>query len=187
MYKLARYGQQKIIGRDSARRRGLCPKGVTRQAKTSSYRKRRRNAREEHVGYLVRITGWDYYYSFRPSDPKSRWDPGPYNELATISFGGDIVRPQDSKYKRAKVTFSSRAGMMEENRAEPPKTIGSLTANDEELSAYIFIPAERVADLAVVAQSGRVQIVHFGATRLRYRSATVHTVSLSTEFDEEEW
>lgn len=135
----------------------------------------------------MRITGWDYYYSFRPSDPKSRWDPGPYKELATISFGGEIVRPQDSKYKRAKVTFSARVEMMEENRAAPPKTIGSLTANDEELSAYIFIPAERMADLAAVAQSGRAQVVHFGATRLRYRSAMVHTVSLSTEFDEEEW
>ena len=43
-------------------------------------------------------------------------------------------------------------GMLEENRAEPPKTIGSLTANDEELTAYIFIPAERMADLAAVAQ-----------------------------------
>jgi hypothetical protein len=114
-----------------------------------------------YLGHRDKRSGWDYYYSFRPSDPKSRWDAGPYNELATISFGGEIIRPQDSKYKRAKVIFSARLGMMEENGVEPPKTIGSLTANDEELSAYIFIPAERTADLAAVAQSGRAQVVHF--------------------------
>jgi hypothetical protein len=162
------------------------PSGTKRApAKRKRHHKRRGRQHEEYVGYLVRVTGWDYHYSFRVSDPRSRWDSGPYSELATLSLAGNVIRPQDSKYKRANITLSARTGMMDENRAEPPRSIGSLSANAEELSAYVFVPAERLAELA--SNSGRVQIVHFGATRLRYRSAMIHSVSLDTHFDEEEW
>ena len=97
------------------------------------------------------------------------------------------IRPEDSIYKRATITFSARAGLMEENRSKPPQSIGMLTASEDGLIAYIFSPDERMAELAAIAQSGRVQIVQFNATRLRYRSAVISSISLDTHFDEEEW
>lgn len=148
-------------------------------------RRTKRSSKEEHVSYLVRVADWNYYYSFAVSDPKSRWDPGPYNELTTVDFSGEIIRPEKCRYKRATVALSGRAGMLEETRA--PISIGSLTANEDELSAYVFVPAQRAADLATAGASGRVQIVQFTATKLRYRSAQIINASVNTRFDEEQW
>ncbi len=71
---------------------------------------------------------------------KSRRDPGPFSEMATLSFEGDAIRPEDSKGKRATITFSARAGLIEENRSKPPQSIGMPTANEDGLTAYIFSP-----------------------------------------------
>ncbi|PWK64642.1 hypothetical protein [Aminobacter sp. AP02] len=149
--------------------------------------KRRTPARQESSSYVVRVADWDYYYSFHASDPKSRWETGPYGELATLSFQGEIIRPRDCRYKTATATFSGKSHMMEEVRTEGARSIGSLTAQGDELSAYVFVPQERLAELTSVAQSGKVQIVHFSGTKLRYRSASISSISLHTKFDEDEW
>lgn len=138
------------------------------------------------MNYVVRVSGWDYYFSFRVSDPMSSWDAGPYNQLTTVSFTGDVIRPEDSKYRRACVTFSARAGMMGESRTEGPRAIGSLSAHEDRLSAYVLVPLERMAELAIAALSGSVKIIDFGSTRLRYRSGKIHSVSLNTRIEDEE-
>jgi hypothetical protein len=62
----------------------------------------------------------------------------------------------------------------------------AFTASGDALSAYVFIPAEFMPELATVVQSSRVQIINFSSTRLRYRSALVRGVSLSTRDEAEE-
>lgn len=143
--------------------------------------------REEFTGYLVRVKDWHYHYSFRATDPKSRWDPGPYHELSHVALKGDIVLPEKTTFTRATVTFSGRSGLMAQSDTEKDRSIGSVTASADELMAYVFVPMERIAELAIVAQSGRVQIVHFTATRLRYRIGLVVSVSIDTRFDDAEW
>ena len=150
-------------------------------------RRKRKSVQDEHVAYLVRVSGWDYYYGFRPSDPKSQWDHGPYNEIATLTFAGELIRPENSKYRTATVTLSGKAGMMDERLTGAAPSIGTLTAHEKYLSAYIFVPAERLTELATVAQSGRVQVVQVTGTKLRYRSAQIHNLSIYTQFDDEEW
>jgi hypothetical protein len=150
-------------------------------------RKKRRRVREELAGFVIRVSAWDYYYALRISDPKSRWDIGPCSELATLTIAGEIIRPQDSKYKKASITLTAKDGMMQENKDPPPTSIGTLSANKDELSAYIFCPSERMGELAGAAQSGRLQIIQLGATRLRYGSARVTNFSLNTEVNEEDW
>lgn len=143
--------------------------------------------REEFTGYLVRVKDWHYHYSFRATDPKSSWDPGPYRELSHVAFKGDIVLPEKTTFTSATVTFSGRSGLMAQSDAEKDRSVGSVTTSAGELMAYVFVPMERVAELATVAQSGRVQIVHFTATRLRYRIGLVVNVSIDTRFDDAEW
>jgi hypothetical protein len=75
--------------------------------------------------------------------------------------------------------------MMDERRGEVYRSIGSLTASGDALSAYIFVPAEFMSELASVSQSGRVQAIDFSGTRLRYRSASLQSVSLTTRNEEE--
>jgi hypothetical protein len=54
------------------------------------------------------------------------------------------------------------------------------------LSAYAFVPAEFISELVAVAQSGRVQVIDFSGTRLRYRSASLRGVSLTTRDEEKD-
>lgn len=157
------------------------------QALPRKKRKRRKSNREEYVSYLVRLTGWNYHYSFSLNDPKRRWGPGPYNEHSGVIFEGDVIRPEGCKYERAIITLSARAGLLQEKMAEHPTCVGSLTAVGTELSAYVFVPAERLAELTSVAASGRVQIAQFTATKVRFRSALVRNVSLDTNFNPEDW
>jgi hypothetical protein len=157
-----------------------------RARKQSRRRRKNRHAREEYARYTMRPTTWDYYFSFDISDPKGRWDPGRYSQLVTLSFKGNLIQPIDPRYKHADVTLSARIGMMEERPGEVYRSIGSLTANGDALSAYVFVPAEFMSELVVVAQSGRVQAIHFSGTRLRYRSASLRGVSLTTRNEEED-
>ena len=80
----------------------------------------------------------------------------------------------------------ARAGMMDERYDQTPHSIGRLSAYGETLNAYVFIPVERLAELAAVALSGRVQVVNIVGTRLRYRSGSVQSIYLNTEIEEEE-
>ena len=149
-------------------------------------RRRTRRKRDEPVGYELRVSDWDYYYGFSVSDPKSRFDTGPYRELATLTFKGALVRPEGLPYREATLTLSARAGMMDKRYDQTPHSIGGLSAYGETLNAYVFIPVGRLAELTAVALSGRVQVVNIVGTRLRYRSGSVQSISLNTEIEEEE-
>lgn len=84
-------------------------------AKKGRKRRRRvRRKRDEPVFYELHVSDWDYYYGFHVSDPKSRFDLGPYSEISTLTFKGAIVSPEGLKYERGEFTFSARAGMLED-------------------------------------------------------------------------
>ena len=174
-----------IADSEQSEKTDIAPK-ANRGRKPSRRRRKKRRVREEYVRYAMRPTNWDYYFSFHVSDPKSRWDPGPYSQLSTLSFEGDLIRPIGTRYKQVEVTLSARTGMMEERPGGVYRSIGTLTANGDNLYAYVFVPAEFMFELAAVAQSGRVQAIDFSGTRLRYRSASLHSVSLTTRNEEED-
>lgn len=161
------------------------PDETPKRAKPSPRRrKRRKPKKDEFVGYLVQVADWDCYYSFRSTDPKSRWETGPYSELATVKFRGALVEPEDTKYTDVTVTFSARRGMTEETAADERLSIGSIDGNGTELSAYVFVPHDHMASLLTMANSGRVKIVHLGGTKLRYRRGLIFSISLSTKEDD---
>lgn len=154
--------------------------------KTRKGRRRARQKHEEFVHYELHVNEWDYYYGIRVSDPKSSFDKGPYSELATLKFRGALMSPEDTRYPEGLLTLSARTDMMNERYQSPLDAVGLLQAYENTLSAYIPVPAERFAELTAVASSGRVRFVSILGTRLRYRSGSIHNISVSTEFEEEE-
>lgn len=154
-------------------------------AKKRRRRKSRKKKADEHVRYDMRVTGWDCYYSFRVSDPKSRYDYGTYSDLVTVTLKGILTEPKDSKYEKATLTLSAREDMSEERWSEPPKSIGSLSAYEDTIAAYVFVPMEHMALLLSLAKSEKLQEVSIGGTRLRYRSGSVRSISLTTELEED--
>lgn len=161
--------------------------GKSEKAAPPKRRKRRkRKTREEPVHYMVRVTDWDCHYGFRVSDPKSQFDSGPYSDLATLTFTGELIEPDNTKYSKAELTISARNDMGGEKWREPPTAIGSLSAYEDTLTAYVFVPIEHMAMLVSLANSGKVQTASMVGTRLRYRSGTVQNISLDTSPEDED-
>jgi hypothetical protein len=155
--------------------------------RSSAGKKRRRKpVAESRVHYSVRVTGWDYYYSLRPGDPKGIFRDGAYSELATLDFLGEIIRPGREKLSRAIITLSAKEGMLDRPVTEAPPSIGHLSCSGEEIIGYIFCPVERLPELVSAADSGRIQFIRLNASKLRYRSASIYSLTLSTTDEEEE-
>lgn len=155
-----------------------------KSGKPAPAKKRKGHARkpkDELVHYVVQVTNWDCHYGFRISDPKNQFDDGPYSDLATLTFSGDLMEPANSKYSRAELTLSARNRMGEEKWREPPTAIGSLGAYDETLTAYVFVPIEHMAMLVSLAASAKVQRVSILGTKLHYRSGSVRNIYIDTE------
>ena len=159
--------------------------GESDTAKPHRRKRRKRKKPEESVHYEIRVSGWDYYYHLRLSDPKDPYDRGAYNELATLSFKGELISPEDLPYVGV-LTLSARAGMMDEEYDELPKSIGSLSVSGDTLTADVFVPAERLSELATVAASGWVHAASLVASKLRHHSGKVHSVSITTELEEDD-
>ena len=147
--------------------------------------RRRRRVQEELVFYEVLVTDWDYYYSISPNDARYRFGPGPYWEIQVVKFQGSISRPEGFKYPTCEVTLSGREGMQDEKFETPPKTIGGLSAHEDTLNAYVFIPCERVAEIVEIASTGRIKQISITGSRLKWRSGTVRDISVSTKIEEE--
>lgn len=164
------------------------PNPIKSGANSPTKRRKRRpcRKRDEPEHYLIRVKEWDCYYSFRVSDPKSRFDDGPYSELTTLTFSGELLEPDNSKYSKALLTLSAHADMMDVRGLEPPKSIGSLSAHEDTLSAYVFVPTEHMAKLMLLANSGKVQTASIVGSRLRYRSGSIQNISLDTSPEEED-
>lgn len=149
--------------------------------------KRRQKAKrsiDDHVDYVVKISGWDRWWSFRVS-AGTRWESGPYAESGTLTLRGELYRPDKFKSPIVEVTLSSKDGMREDKGT--PSGIGGLEAYGDLLRAHIFVPIETMAQLTTLAASGRIAMVHISGTRLRYRHGSVKCIELFTSFDPDEW
>jgi hypothetical protein len=134
------------------------------------------------------VRSWEFYFSRHSADRKSKWEGWPIGELATLTFTGEVVRPDKCKFTTGKLTFSARPDRAENTeRGTKPVPIGSASARGEEIEAYVFIPEERLRLLLIAAQSGRVEVAHFAGVKLRYGTGAVLSVSLGTRFEEDEW
>lgn len=166
---------------------GDAPTTTSVRSAKKGRRKARKRPRQEYVTHVIRVKAWDFYRSIHATDPKSKWERGPISELATLSLWGEIVRPEKCKYKEGKLTFSGRADYLEPRPGPSLVAIGSATARGEEIEGYVFVPEERLRLLLTAAQSGPIEVAQFTGPKLRYGSSVLHSVSLDTHFDEDEW
>lgn len=149
-------------------------------------RRRRQKGSDELVSYEIQVADWDFYYNFRVSDPKSRFDRGPFSELSTLTLNGNMVAPGNIKYELGKLTLSARSGMMTERYTENPQNIGTLSVEGGVLTAYVFVPAERLAELTALVSSGKIKIACISGSKLRYRSGFARSISIRTNVEDED-
>jgi hypothetical protein len=151
---------------------------VTRKKRRTS----RRRSAPDYEHYFVAVDRWEHYYGFGRGDP--RFHTTPYSHTETLSWTGRVIHPEGLKYPKAVVTLSAREGLMAEN-AKSDTSIGSMNARDQEISAYVFIPAEHMGQLVGLAVSGRLKTISFVGEPLKWRQGLIRSISLSTEIEEE--
>lgn len=149
-------------------------------------KKNRKRTKEEYIHYVTLVTGWEHIYGLGIGG-HSRFSDGPYSELSVLKLTGDVVRPDNFKFPKVEIQLSSRAGMLDDDGRELPRSIGLLSSHDDVLAAYVFTPAERMAELLTLAASERLQAVAFTGTKLKWRKGSIINIELMTEFIEEDW
>ena len=142
---------------------------------------------EEHVSHVLRVKSWEFYFSRRANDPRSKWEVGLFSDIANLTLVGDVVRPAKSKFLTGTLTFNGGGDVKVKQPEHRLTAIGSATAHGDKIEGYIWVSEERLRLLLTAAQSGQLQVAHFAGPKLRYGGAILNSVSISTHFDEDDW
>jgi hypothetical protein len=110
----------------------------------------------------ITVGRWEHYYGFRIGDQK--FDQNPYGHTETLTWHGNVIRPECFRYTKAEVTLSARDGLMSERAT--PRSIGTLNPHDGVVYAYVFVPAEHMGQLIALAASGWVHELKHDGYRL---------------------
>lgn len=88
-----------------------------------------------------------------------------------------MENPDVFKYPEVECQLYADPRLMQD--IEPPRAIGSMTANGKRLVAYIAVPRERID--ALVGAADRLLSLELNATPLHYRRALVMSIHLGAE------
>jgi hypothetical protein len=154
----------------------------TAKRKTGTRRGRARLETQRAL-YQIKLSGWDFTWSFSLALPNSlRANEGHYHEHMILTLKGEVLYPESFKYPEVECQLCADPRLTQD--IDPPKGIGSMTASGTRLVAYIAVPRERMDTLAGVAD--RLLSLELNATPLHYRRALVMSIHLGTE-PEPDW
>ena len=147
-------------------------------------KKKSSSARLDYARYVVRVIGWDRFWSFRVNLDR-RYESTPLSSTSTLTLRGKVFRPSDFKYPDAEIMLSGHA--MDREEDERRNSIGYVDVKSGLLRAYLVVPEPSICELTTLAASDRLRLIDMVGRPLRYGSAIVIGVNLDTEFDEKEW
>jgi hypothetical protein len=153
----------------------------TAQQKSKARRGRPRLETQRAL-YQIKLSGWDFTWSFSLALPNSRANEGHYNEHMILMLKGEVLYPEKFKYPDVECQLYADPRLTQD--IAPPKGIGSMTASGTRLIAYIAVPRERID--ALVGAADRLLSLELNATPLHYRRALVMSIHLGTE-PEPDW
>lgn len=148
-------------------------------------RTRRRRFEDEIVQYVITVDDWEYAYSCSINH-RGKSCVGSYRELATLNLKGHVLQPKASEHPTALITLSASEQALGDPGGLSRMGVGTLSARDDLLDAYVLVPAPRMGELLAIASSGRIRAATLSGTRLRYRRGTILSLHLDTSFDGED-
>ena len=137
----------------------------------------------QRVLYQIKFHGWDVSWSFGlASSYYSRADEGSYSEYMILTLKGKVIYPDGFKYPDVECQLSADPRLSQD--VAPPTSIGSLTATESRLMAYIPVRRGRMGGL--IAGAYQFLNLELNTTPLRYRRALIMSVNVSSE-PEPDW
>jgi hypothetical protein len=120
-----------------------------------------------------------------PHSSLSLWIPWekehkiPFVDQERVRLNGSVVRPKDSKYKRATIYIHSNAAMA--RATERLKDLGHVQTQDDNILLYAFWPSDTFANVLTLVCSGRVSELHAVISPIERRSAVVKWLTFETQ------
>lgn len=156
------------------------PRTVQQKSKP---RRSRPQLETQRAIYQIKLSGWDFSWSFSLALPKNlRANEGHYHEHMILTLKGEVLYPEGFKYPEVECQLYADPRLTQ--YIDPPKGIGSMTASGTRLVAYIAVPRERID--ALVSAADRLLSLELNAIPLHYRRALVMSIHLGTE-PEPDW
>jgi hypothetical protein len=153
----------------------------TAQHKTNTRRGRPR-LKTQRALYQIKLSGWDFTWSFSLAMTNNSNAEGHYHEHMILTLRGEVLYPESFKYPEVECQLYADPRLTQD--IVSPKGIGSMSASGKRLIAYIAVPRERVD--ALVSAADRLLSLELNATPLHYRRALVMSIHLGTE-PEPDW
>jgi len=153
--------------------------------KVSRKAKRRRKLTEEIIDYIVEIESWDFTYWLALNTLRNALDP--CHEHRHVEIKGRLLRPTGLKTDHIEVSLFPSISLEEERRKDlKPIAVGAIETYPERLAASLGIPSDALTPILQMLIAGRLKFVVMRGSKLRYRSARLHSYSLGTKLAEDE-
>ena len=144
----------------------------------SAKRGNRKLHQEEHIRHEVKVTSWDYMYSLGTPFGRKPRQPDSYEELHFLSFEGELKIPPETGITNISITLSGCKGLLDEERPQPPESIGMVSLKDDVYHLFISIPSERMSELVSIMATGKAKEVEFECPALKRYIRQVRAFSL---------
>jgi len=150
-------------------------------------KKRSQRQAIEFASYHVRITGWDWDYSFSVNGAK--WEDKQFADYRYLTVRGILLRPRRIKVEAAELTFIPEAGLaeLEQSNDASARAVGSLNIQDTRLLGYLSMPTDALGPVLQMLIANRFKYVLLNGEVMRYRKALVHRYNLTERHDEADY
>jgi hypothetical protein len=146
---------------------------------------------ETYESYSVRIIDWKVDYSLR-LDKDGSISGGPFWEHCRLELQGKFLGPKKLEGRGVTITLlGSRS--LDEEIAKPdsinyePLGVGGLTVRGKDATYIGSLPHKSFAIVLTMLQAGKIKYVIFNGTTLRYGSASIKGLTLTGEFDPDDY
>ncbi len=149
-------------------------------------KKRSRRQTIEFASYHVRITGWDWDYSFSVSGVK--WEDKQFADYRHLTVRGVLLRPRRIKVEATELIFLPEALEMERRHDEPPpRCVGTLNIHHERLIGYLTLPLDALGPIMQMLTAGRFKYVLMHGEPMRYRKAFIRGYRFAESHNEADY
>ena len=153
--------------------------------------RRKKKPVETYESYPVRIVDWKVDYSLH-LDKECRFSEGPFWEHYCLELRGEFLGPERIKGREVTIAFLADREL-DQALTNPnslkwePKGVGGLKARGKRSDFIGSLPFQIFGPVLTTLQSGKIKYVIFNGNALRYGSASIKGITLTGEYDPDDY
>jgi hypothetical protein len=137
--------------------------------------------------YIVRITGWDWSYSFGANAVLYRDEL--FSDYRHLQIRGTLLLPRRIKVETVELHCLPDIGPQEMKREgqPPPRAVGSLHIQETRLMGNLSMAADALGPVMQMLIADRLKYVVLDGERMRWRKALIRHYEIMTQVTVEDY